>query len=499
MPTSNSSPKPPREARSSWRVAAAACPVRRWAQAAPDAAAVQTANGRWTYAALDGAVTSVMRALEDEGIGAGTRVALRLPRSPELIALFWAIWRQRAVAVPLSRRLPPSAAAEAAQRGGSDVLVTPRAHDEKAAQKLGLRTIDPESLGERPPPSASVPAEPVAMTPDQEATRVFTSGSTGPPKAAVHTWGNHIASAAGSNANLPVQPGDRWLLSLPCHHVGGLAILVRCALGGGAVLLPGAGDDLAETVDRLRPTHASLVATQLHRLLQADADGVAGMAGVLVGGGPVPDAMLQEAQARGWPVHTTYGCTEMASQITTTPPGADGDALQTAGVVLRHRRVRIAGDGEILVRGAPLFRGYWVDGALDDPRTAEGWYPTGDRGRLTADGRLRVTGRTDHMFISGGENIQPEEVERAIEQLPQVARAVVVPVPDAEFGRRPVAFVEPAAGHAVPNTLADVLAEHLPRFKIPDAVFSLPEMARQAGMKVNRRQLEVEARKLLDP
>ena len=183
----------------------------------------------------------------------------------------------------------------------------------------------------------------------------------------------------------------------------------------------------------------------------------------------------------------------MASQVTTTPPGAARATLSTAGAVLPHRALRIAEDGEILVRGATLFAGY-VDGdALHDPRTADGWYPTGDRGTLDADGHLHVHGRTDHMFVSGGENIHPEEIERALMQLGGITRAVVVPVPDEEFGARPVAFVE-AGGEAVGKAAERErvaawrrkLDEALPRYKRPVRFLPWPDDESGPSIKADR-------------
>jgi O-succinylbenzoic acid--CoA ligase len=237
------------------------------------------------------------------------------------------------------------------------------------------------------------------------------------------------------------------------------------------------------------------VATQYRRLL----DDIPGgppthVRAVLLGGGPIPDVLLRRGHERGWPLHTSYGSTEMASQVTTTAPGAPLGELRTAGRRLPHRRLRIE-EGEIQVAGAPLFRGYVTTDGLDDPRTDDGWYRTGDRGRLDARGRLHVLGRLDRMFISGGENVQPEEIEGALERLDGIERAVVVPVPDAEYGARPVAFVR-ARDAWDPPALERALASVLPGFKIPDAFHSLPEDVRTGTLKIDRERLREQARKL---
>jgi O-succinylbenzoic acid--CoA ligase len=212
-----------------------------------------------------------------------------------------------------------------------------------------------------------------------------------------------------------------------------------------------------------------------------------------MGGGPVPPSLVDEALARGLPLHTSYGLTEMSSQVTTTRPGASLEELRTAGRVLPNREVSISEEGEILVRGETLFAGYAEGEKLDRPLEAEGWFHTRDLGEIDESGYLRVGGRMDNLFISGGENIQPEEIEEALCRLDGIDEAVVVPVLDEEFGARPVAFVR-AAGRK-PEELAQELEPLLPRFKIPISFYPWPEEAPR-DMKADRAALGERARRL---
>lgn len=332
---------------------------------------------------------------------------------------------------------------------------------------------------------------------DAPAVILFTSGSTAQPKPACLSLGNLVWSARGSNANLPLTPANRWLLSLPLYHVGGLGIVMRCLLAGAAVVQPAPDTPLAATIAKHAITHISLVPTQLHRVLQATAGSTLDtLQAVLLGGGALPPTLIDAAVDVGLPVHTTYGMTEMASQVTTTPPGASRAQLRTAGPVLPYRELRIAPDGEILLRGATLFQGYVTPQGLDLPLTAEGWFATGDLGQLDAGGNLYVQGRKDNLIISGGENIQPEEVEATLRRLPGVAQAVVVGVPDATYGARPVAFVAVEPGVAFsPDAWHAALAERLAAFKRPDAYFPWPAEA-DAGLKVQRAALQQRAEAL---
>lgn len=435
--------------------------------------------------------------LAKNGIRAGDRLAICAPNGWQYAVLLWALWQRGAVAVPLSTRLPPgrlarlmgdtdcSAVAIGAEFSGSAPAVCP--------QYL-LDDLVPASL-----PAPSLPG-PAAISLAQDATIVFTSGSSGNPRGALHTFGNHYYSALGSNQNILFGPGQRWLINLPLYHVGGLAILFRAALAGGAVAFPGAETALAAAVEKLKITHLSLVATQFYRLLNdpAATEIRPQLHAILLGGSAIPAGLTDRAHALGLPVYTSYGATEMASQITTTPPGATASQLRSSGRILPHRELKIAADGEILVRGKPLFRGYWRKGTLYPQRTADGWFATGDLGRLDPAGFLHITGRKDNRFISGGENIQAEEIEQAILRYPGVAQVMVVPVNHAEFGQRPAAFVQMAADTPLPEaSLRRFLETELPRFKIPDHFFSWPAQIQQSGIKPGRSWFRQRAEQLL--
>jgi O-succinylbenzoic acid--CoA ligase len=359
-----------------------------------------------------------------------------------------------------------------------------------------VRTLRPEDLLACGAASGgSRPSGELWIGRDQLSTIVFTSGSAGVPKAALHTFGNHYFSASGSNANIPLEPGDRWLHSLPLYHVGGLSILFRCLLAGATVALPEPGLPLGEAIAHSGATHVSLVSTQLLRLLREEGFAGTELKAILLGGGPMPASLVDEARARGLPIHTSYGLTEMTSQVTTTPPGASRGELRTSGRPLPHREVAVSGRGEILVRGETLFAGYVEGASVHRPLDDDGWFHTGDLGALDENGYLDVRGRKDNLFVSGGENIQPEEIEEALSGLAGVQEAVVVPVPDPEFGARPVAFVR-AEGVTDQGTLTRALEKVLPRFKIPVAFYPWPDEAWGRGMKVDRSSFRERALRL---
>jgi O-succinylbenzoic acid--CoA ligase len=431
-------------------------------------------------------------ALRNLGIRQGDRVALALPNGIDLVLILMGLLRLGAVACPVSTRLPLSGVQKCLQKVGARFLV---------AGGKQLRDLKATILTPRQVLSGSREKFPVddRISLQQHATILFSSGSTGEPKAILHSLGNHYYNALGSNENIRFEPGDRWLLSLPLYHVGGLSILFRSMLGGGAVVIPDMEGSMAAIIQRDGITHVSLVSTQLHRLLSGgpDLQSISGqLKAVLLGGGPIPRRLIRQALTARVPVHTSYGLTEMASQVTTTPPHASAEELSASGKILRFREIKLGPDGSIRLRGECRFAGYVDVESLAQPFDEEGWFNSGDLGTMDEAGRLMVLGRSDAMFVSGGENIYPEEIEIALCQIEEIEHAVVVAISNREYGSRPVAFVKMTQGRGIePDRIRDRLREFLPGYKIPDRIFGWPEKV-SAEMKPNRAQFTDIAQRL---
>ncbi len=389
--------------------------------------ALITPEFSWTYGDLDNRLHHVCHHLQIQGICAGSRVAFIAHPTPQVILLFFALFRLKAVACPLSFREPPH-------------VIISRVHT------LQALLIDPATL----PLDASSPFH-FFSTVDESclATCLFTSGSTGTPKIAQHTLRNHFLSAQGTQEVLCLDDRTRWQLSLPLFHVGGLAILFRTFLHGGAVVL-----------NHKSTTHLSLVPTQLMRLLQQEQP-LPDYSCILLGGATIPPLLLKQAFERGLPIMTTYGMTEMSSMITV----AKQPTTVHVGTPLPFREIQLSSSGEILVRGETLFIGY------EGHPHHEGWFATKDLGRFTDEGHLEMLGRKDRLFISGGENIQPEEIERALCSLPGIVAAYVRSVPDPEFGHRPVAHLLDTTKKYTLASVQEALRDLLPAFKHPIALY----------------------------
>ena len=375
----------------------------------------------------------------------------------------------------------------AAARTGHWIAI-PSTKDPPAQRDHHLKTIAvyTDSLRWSLPPPTGQPiidtAPSMILHPDAPWCMLFTSGSSGTPKSVVHSFASLWASAQFSNDNICFTDGDRWLMSLFLWHIGGLMIPIRALFGAATIVIKDPTLDMGTQVDRDEITHLSVVATQLHDLLQGDHQ-LRSLKAVLVGGGTIPSKLVEKAYARTMPIHTTYGMTELGSQLTTTPPNADIVLLQSAGTALGDWEIQLQEDQEIQVKGSPLFLGYWNGSSIDDP-CQDGWFRTKDRGTLI-DGLLYPSGRVDQMFISGGENIHPEELESVLHDLGIFS--IAVPISHDRYGKRPVIFVLAKLSNDLEERITQAFNDQLPKFKHPDAILPWPDSV--STYKPSRRAL----------
>ena len=316
---------------------------------------------------------------------------------------------------------------------------------------------------------------------------VPTSGSTGTPRAVLLPHAALAASTALSIAALGCSPGERWALALPLRHVAGLQVLARTrALGTAPHVVTDPGDPHAIAAAADHAEHIALVPTQLVRCLEAGDDVVTALARfrtVLVGGGPLDPSRADEARAAGIPLTLSYGMTE-------TCGGCVYDGRQLTGVELD------ATDGRIRLRGPMLATGYLDPSPEDAARfTPDGWFVTDDVGRVThdADGPvLKMLGRADAVINTGGVKVDPVVVETLLRALPSVADAVVIGVPDAEWGERVVAVVVPTDTGAPPTleTLRETVTAGLPAAHAPREVRVVDTIARDGMGKVSAAERE---------
>lgn len=384
------------------------------------------------------------------------RVLIPMSRTPEHLALLMAVMSSGFLAVPVDGRTPPARIEDFKTQLDTRWVLT-------AEQ---LEPVSPES-GHKETFSA-----------ERASLGIMTSGSTGQVKLVVHSFATLLANARGSNQILPLTGDDRTLQSLPLYHIGGLQQCLRALISKTALVIDGVVED-PEQLEKWGITHASVVATQLHRLIEAGRE-LPCLKGVLLGGGPCPDDVLAGARALQYPVLPTYGMSETAAQLITQTP----DGVQ----VLPGDEVKLGADGELCVRGDSLLLGYWRNGQLDSARDDKGWFHSGDLVTMTAS-EFKVVGRCDNRFTSGGHNVQPEEIEAVLTRHPDIAQAIVVPVAHPEFGQVPFAFVKcgSAAEISWQQQVITELKQQLAGYLVPRHFAMMPEIK---TLKPRRRDLQ---------
>ncbi|MCA9393044.1 MAG: o-succinylbenzoate--CoA ligase [Candidatus Omnitrophica bacterium] len=461
------------------------CPINRIASGARrNTSAVQYGDRQLTYLQLEQNITSYVGQLLEGGARKGRRVALVAEPSAGFIIAYFALIRIGCTACLISTRKPARAAMEEYARLKCSHILVPSDNRSRFQGVEAIQWPDEDSDG-------PMPLGQVEYATDAPANVMFTSGTAGEPKAVIHSVGNHHYSAKGSNLNIRLAPGDGWLLSLPVYHVAGLSIPWRCFEAGATIVIPAAGVRLPQAILTTGVSHISCVPSQLSELME-DATArrkLRKFKAILLGGSPMPADLMRRICRAGLPVYASYGLTEMSSQVATTRCLRSAEDVGRARV-LAYRQVRIGPDEEIQVKGPMLCLGIWKAGRLKPVGGKDGWYRTRDRGRLSRKNELQVLGRMDNMFISGGENIFPEEIERILMGFEEIGAAAVLPVPSVRYGQRPVGVVQFREGrNLTAEELRGRLQGRLEKFKVPDAFYRWPPKLSNEGLKVDRKRL----------
>ena len=466
-------------------MAVLACPLRANALERSDACALVVDQKPVSYTLLDNWVEQYREALGKEGLKEGDRLLVLTDSTVKTIVALLACLRNRWVFCPLNPAFPVARIVDYCDRLATKHIVS-----------MKPERVLPENLIVHQAPLLETdlplqqPDEGIDLDLRSVCDLIATSGTTGTPKAVAHSLENHIASARASQAKIPLTRGDSWLLSLPLFHVGGLGIVYRCLLHGARIVVDTRKKPLDNILGDQVVSHLSLVNTQLHRLLHTGHFDLhkTSLKCILLGGGVATPALVRKVQVSGVRILKTYGMTEMSSQVCTGEPEFTGSGV-TSGEVLPHCEVMIDRSGEILVRGESLCLGYFHHGTVRPVTDESGWYHTGDKGEWIGS-QLRVAGRVDNMFISGGENIHPEEIEQALLSIEGIEQAVVIAGHDKQFGQRPIAFIQCPGGAFVEDAIKQRLETRLPRFKIPNSIKLLPPSITRNTLKPDRRYLQ---------
>jgi acyl-CoA synthetase (AMP-forming)/AMP-acid ligase II len=470
----------------------------RRARATPERTALVHGPRRLTYAALDDRVRALTAGLAGLAVERGDRVAYLGPNHPAFVETLFATTALGAVFVPLNSRLAAQEHAFALADTGARVLVhaagvdvgevSPSACSPSPTSGVSdgtLLTLEVGGSYDDLVTGAEDRRDPVDVDPDDTAILLYTSGTTGRPKAARLSHANLSWNALNVLVDVDLARDEVCLLSAPLFHAAALGMTCLPVLLKGGTLVLEESFDVDRTLDLVPAEGVTImfgVPTMFAALARAprfDDTDLSGVRYLLCGGAPVPPALLERYAQRGLTFLQGYGMTEAAPGVLLLDREHAREKTGTAGRPHFFSDVRLGETGEVLVRGPNVVDGYWrrpqeSAEAFDD----DGWFRSGDVATVDADGFHRIVDRVKDLYISGGENVSPAEVEGVLTAHPEVVDAAVIGVPDERWGETGRAWVVLAAdATATPADLLAFLDGRLARFKHPrtvDVVDALP-------------------------
>lgn len=475
--------------------------------------AIDFAGHLTTYAQLDARSGRLAAVLRSAGVGRGDRVASLTANSPEHVELLFACARIGAALLPLNHRLAPAELAyqiDDAEPGvafvSDDHATTwSRALADSTHEPARTHALDRASL-DRLEAQADGP-EDAEVEDDDPLLLVYTSGTTGRPKGAVLTHANCFWTNLSFDRTCDVSPDDVVLQVLPQFHVGGWNVQPLLAWWKGATVVLEPDFDPERALDRIEQagvtTMMGVPATYLFMADVADFPDrdLSSLRLAVVGGAPMPESVLRTWTDRGVALVQGYGLTEAAPNVLCVPAEHAAARLGWAGLPYPHVDVGLrdvetgqmlegAGSGELCVRGPNVFGGYWRNPEATAATVVDGWLRTGDVAERDEDGWYRIRDRVKDMFISGGENVYPAEVESVLHDHADVLEAAVTGVPDERWGEVGVAWVVVRRGASVTaEELVALCRDRLAGFKIPRDVRFVDELPRSSMNKVLKGEL----------
>jgi len=460
--------------------------IRDRARNTPERVAIDFEDRLVTYRGLDAQSDALAAAFHERGLRRGDRVATLTESSPEHVAVLFACAKLGLILLPLCWRLSgPELAYQLGDAEPAAFFVDPAYA--ALAEATGW-SFDPlAASGDAEPPIVDV-------ADDDGLLLVYTSGTTGKPKGAILTHANCFWTNLSFDLTTGVGYDDVVLQVLPQFHVGGWNVQPLLAWWKGALVVLERRFDPARALrlieEKRVTTMMGVPATYLFMAQQpgfADAD-LSSLTRAVVGGAPMPEALLETWAARGTAIVQGYGLTEASPNVLCLAPEDAVRKLGYAGKPYLFVDVSLSAEEELLVRGPNVFPGYWRNPeATADAFTADGWLRTGDVAERDGEGFYRIKGRLKEMFISGGENVYPAEVEAVLHEHPRVADAAVVGVPDERWGEVGAAFA--VAQDVSEEELLDWCRARLARFKVPKSIRLVGEIPRNSMGKVQKQEL----------
>ena len=454
----------------------------------PERTALVFNEQQWTFSQLFDETRRMAGKLQSAGVKKGDYCGVLAANRPETVFVLYALQQIGAIAVMLNSRLTKDEITWQIQDTKAAYLLYDQVNTEKAQLIPRVSAVFIAS-GEA---ASATDIRPV-FSMEETCSIMYTSGTTGRPKGVIQTYGNHYASAMASALNLGLHLDDTWLCAVPIFHISGYSILMKSVLYGMNVHLVEKFDPkwVNQLLKSGNATIISVVTAMLSAMLhELEGEYSSRLRGVLLGGGPAPVSILETCREKRIPVFQTYGMTETASQIVTLTPEDSLRKIGSAGKPLFPCAVKIDGadEGEILVSGPNVTPGYLHRPDANKCVFQDGWFRTGDIGRLDEEGFLYVLDRRSDLIISGGENIYPAEIESVLTGHPAIYEAGVTGVTDDRWGSVPAAFYVSKAPVSK-EELIEFCREKLARYKVPAYFVKVAELPRNASNKLLRREL----------
>jgi len=463
----------------------------------PSSKAIFSSEVEYTFEELRLIVLSTAQHLKGNSISSGYRVGILAQNDVSYVINILALWQIDAIPVPLNIRLSKQEIQEQVTRAKCSKVLVQKELWEKV-EGIQVNTLQfPFELG-----IEEVKNVKEKINFDDPAVIIFTSGSTQKSKGVILSFNSLYNSAVNSNQLLRYTRSDRWLASLPFYHIGGFSIITRSLLFGIPLIIPDSlsVEALIESLNNWHPTFVSLVSAQLNKIVDENFSPNPELKNCLIGGGFAENDLLKNASELGWPVNVVYGSTETASFVTALlkdeiifKPNSVGKAVPTNKIFIKD----IDGNeqnpfeiGEVVVQSNSLMSGY-----LEESETNEiirnGLYYTGDLGYVDDDEFLFITGRKEYLISTGGENVNPVEVEKALLDHPMILEAAVFPLKDKEWGEIvAVSIVMKLNSEKISeDEIKKFLQEKLSSFKIPKKIFFEEQLPKTELGKVEKSKL----------
>jgi long-chain acyl-CoA synthetase len=480
------------------------------------------ADGReWTYAEFDTTVNRTANILRSNGISKGDVVSLLLPNSPEYIIAYFACWKIGALAGPVNSLLKKEEIEWVVGNSEAKLMLIGSEFDWSAGPPAASslpQTIEFDSVSIADDFPSTLDS--VDLTSDDDAIIIYTSGTTGKPKGCLLTHGNLIANARQIAEWMSFGEDDRLLTIMPLFHMNAVSVTTMTALyaGGSTVVSPKfSASRFWDIIEKYKITSFGSVATMLSMLLhKADEQSrdpksqipnpkSRSLRFAMCGSAPVPAEILKKFEETfGCLVVEGYGLSESTCRSTFNPPSEDrrpGSCGKPIGNEMKifdedDHEVADGELGEIVLRGANIFKAYYKNPEATAKAFANGWFHTGDIGYRDADGFFYVADRKSDMIIRGGENIYPREIDDLLYTHPAIAHAAVIGVPDELYGEEVAAFVVLKNGSEITEEeLIAFCREHLADFKCPKTIHFVDDIPKGPTGKLLKRELAQLARR----